>query len=234
VNNQTGGKILIIEDEADIAKMVSLRLENNDFSVLQADSGERGLDLIRERKPDLVLLDLMLPGIRGLDVLRFIRKRPETAKMPVLIVSALGEEHDVVAGLENGADDYLSKPFSMSVLVARINALMRRTRADEKQLPFYDFGTLQIDTEQHRIWTDDTEIALTKTEYRLLLALVTAKGRVLTRNQLIDKAIGSDSDVFDRTIDVHITSLRNKLGSAKDFIETVRGAGYRFNFADKQ
>ncbi|MDR2762453.1 MAG: response regulator transcription factor [Planctomycetaceae bacterium] len=254
-------RILIIEDEADILSMVSLRLKSRGYEVHGADSGLVGLKLIAEWRPDLVLLDLMLPELGGLDLLRHVRSDKRFTRMPILIISALGEESDVVVGLELGADDYLSKPFNMSVLVARVNALLRRVKADsdddistsksdsaaasssavsassisadsnndKKNTKSITFGSLRIDAESYKVFISEKQIILTGTEYRLLVALLSAKGRVLTRNQLIDAAIGNDAIVIDRTIDVHLASLRSKLGEMREIIETVRGVGYRIS-----
>jgi two-component system phosphate regulon response regulator PhoB len=231
-------QILVIEDEKDILSMVRLRLESRGFDVVTAESGEFALQWLADHKPDLILLDLMLPGISGLEVLKHIRTNPNIAKIPILIVSALGEESDVVVGLERGADDYLSKPFNMSILMARVNALLRRSRPESENKPgkekkedsddFILLGPLRIDTKRYHVFVEGKQVALTSTEYRLLLTLIASRGRVLTRNQLIDEAIGNESIVTDRTIDVHLTSLRGKLGSARNLIETVRGVGYRF------
>ncbi|MDR0390993.1 MAG: response regulator transcription factor [Planctomycetaceae bacterium] len=238
-------RILIIEDEADILSMVSLRLKSRGYEVCGAATGSLGLRLISEWRPDLVLLDLILPELGGLEVLRWVRSDKRFARIPILIVSALGEESDVVVGLELGADDYLSKPFSMSVLVAHVNALLRRAKTDadanidtENNTNTHNLknnttsksivlGSLSVDTESYQVFISDKQIILTGTEYRLLVALLTAKGRVLTRNQLIDAAIGNSAIVIDRTIDVHLASLRNKLGKMREIIETVRGVGYR-------
>ncbi|MDR2757691.1 MAG: response regulator transcription factor [Planctomycetaceae bacterium] len=234
----TKEQILVIEDEKDILSMVRLRLESRGFEVFTAESGELALQWMSEHKPDLILLDLMLPGISGLEVLKQIRTNQDIAKIPILIVSALGEESDVVVGLERGADDYLSKPFSMSILMARVNALLRRSKPETENIPinekkensedFIILGSLRIDIKRYHVFVENKPVTLTSTEYRLLLTLIASKGRVLTRNQLIDEAIGNDSIVTDRTIDVHLTSLRSKLGSARNLIETVRGVGYRF------
>ncbi|MDR1289749.1 MAG: response regulator transcription factor, partial [Planctomycetaceae bacterium] len=172
--------------------------------------------------------------------LRRVRLDKRYVRMPILILSALGEESDVVVGLELGADDYLSKPFNMSILVARVNALLRRARVDvdeeevdesnsddNKTSKSIIIGSLRVETENYKVFIADKQIILTGTEYRLLVALLTANGRVLTRNQLIDSAIGNDAIVIDRTIDVHLASLRNKLGKMREIIETVRGVGYR-------
>ncbi|MDR2346136.1 MAG: response regulator transcription factor [Planctomycetaceae bacterium] len=233
-------RILIVEDEADIMSMISLRLKSRGYEVYGAETGLVGLKSIVELQPDLVLLDLMLPELGGLDLLRQIRSNKKYTRIPILIISALGEESDVVVGLELGADDYLSKPFNMSVLVARVNALLRRAKVDTNEINVSDsqndkglksivLGNLRIDTESYQVFISDKQIILTGTEYRLLVALLNAKGRVLTRNQLIDAAIGNDAIVVDRTIDVHLTSLRNKLGKMREIIETVRGVGYRIS-----
>jgi DNA-binding response OmpR family regulator len=233
-------RILIIEDESDILSMVSLRLKSHGYEVCGAETGTIGLRLISDWVPDLVLLDLVLPELGGLDVLRCVRSDERFARIPILIVSALGEESDVVVGLELGADDYLSKPFSMSVLVAHVNALLRRTKTadtennqntlnlkNEKKPKSIILGALSVDTESYQVFIANKQIILTATEYRLLVTLLNAKGRVLTRNQLIDAAIGNSAIVIDRTIDVHLASLRNKLGKMREIIETVRGVGYR-------
>jgi len=220
--------ILIIEDEADIREMVRLRLKKEGHDVLVADSGEAGLAVALERRPDLILLDLMLPIMSGFEVLRKIKAERTIARTPIIIVSARGEESDVVVGLELGADDYVTKPFNMAVLIARVNALLRRTNsAEETNENLIVAGPVQIDVTGHNVLLDDEPLSLTKTEFQLLYELVCAKGRVLTRNQLIEQAIG-DAYVTDRTIDVHLASLRNKLGDFRSLIETVRGVGYRF------
>jgi two-component system phosphate regulon response regulator PhoB len=237
-------RILVIEDERDILSMIQLRLESQGFVVVTAESGELALRWMAEHEPDLIILDLMLPGINGLEVLKQIRNNQNIAKVPILIVSALGGENDVIVGLELGADDYLIKPFNMSIFVARINALLRRSQTkpkpnhenkpnnknQENSEDFIVIGTIRIDTNCHHLFVENKLVALTNTEYRLLLALIASKGRVLTRDQLIDEAIGNNSVVTDRTIDVHLASLRSKLGSARNMIETVRGIGYRFKF----
>ena len=221
-------RILIVEDEIDVLDMLELRLTKERFEVLKAADGETGLKKTISEAPDLVVLDLMLPLVPGLEVLRNIRANPMAANIPILIVSARGEESDIIVGLELGADDYVVKPFNMSVLVARINALLRRSASTEDGTTnFLRLGTIEIDVERFQVYVEGSPIVLTRTEFRILYALVTSKGRVLTRNQLIEKAIGTDAIVTDRTVDVHLTSLRTKLGSARDVIETVRGIGYR-------
>jgi len=228
--------ILIIEDEADIREMLRLRLKKEGHDVLVADSGESGLAVALERRPDLILLDLMLPIMSGFEVLRKIKVERTVARTPIIIVSARGEESDIVVGLELGADDYVTKPFNMAVLIARVNALLRRTvSAEETTETLIVAGPVRIDVTGYQAFlcrepcdSQSVEpLPLTKTEFQLLYVLVRAKGHVLTRNQLIERAIG-DAYVTDRTIDVHLASLRNKLGDSRSLIETVRGVGYRF------
>ncbi len=228
-------KILIIEDEIDILDMLALRMTRERFEVLKASNGETGLGKALDESPDLVLLDLMLPLLPGLEVLRKIRENHGTARLPVIIISARGEESDVIVGLELGADDYVAKPFNMSVLVARINALLRRADSTaEDASNRVRIGPVEIDVDRFLVSVQGLPVSLTRTEFRILYALATSKGRVLTRNQLIDRAIGTDAVVTDRTIDVHLTSLRNKLGAARDMIETVRGIGYRLGGTSNQ
>jgi len=226
----TGKQIIIVEDERDIADLVAMRLKRERYDVDVAHDGLEGLSKIRSAPPDLVLLDLMLPKMSGMEVAAELRKDPRTADVPIIMLTAKGEESDIVVGFHVGADDYVTKPFSMSVLLARIAALLRR--AEAKTAPEQDFiqaGPICIDKQRHRVEIEGEEITLTLTEFRLLVAIVAGRGRVLTRDQLISKAMGADAVVTDRTIDVHVTSLRRKLGSARNYIETVRGVGYRLS-----
>ncbi len=221
-------RILVIEDEKDILTNIKLRLESRGLIVFAAESGEEGLEIARKKIPDAILLDLMLPGISGLEVLRQIRADRTLAHIPVMIVSALGEETDVVVGLEMGADDYMSKPFNAAVLLARTHALLRRNRQEDDK-GILQMGPIKIDLEALYVLVDNQPVNLTGSEYRLLLALALSKGRVLTRNQLIDSVLDGDMFVTERTIDVHMAGLRGKLGEARKMIETVRGVGYRLN-----
>ncbi|MCD4825065.1 MAG: response regulator transcription factor [Phycisphaerae bacterium] len=221
-------RIIIIEDERDMAELVAMRLKREGYDVEMAHDGLDGLRAVQASPPDLVLLDLMLPGMPGVEVAKEIRNDPRTSGLPVIMLTAKGEESDIVVGLHVGADDYMTKPFSMSVLVARIAAVLRRSR---------DFGSpggkvlkagpIQIDADRHLVEVDGADVSLTLTEFRLLVAIISARGRVLDRNQLIDQALGMDAIVTDRTIDVHLTALRKKLGDARKYIQTVRGLGYR-------
>ena len=223
----THKRIIIVEDEHDIAELVAMRLRRERYEVEVASTGPDGLQLARCNRPDLVLLDIMLPGMPGTDVLRELRGDPRTAAVPVIMLTARTEDVDVVVGLQLGADDYVTKPFSMSVLLARISAVLRRAEAPPPGQGVLEVGPLRIDPACHRVELDGREIALTATEFRILLAIVAARGRVLSRSQLIDQALGLGTVVTDRTIDVHLAGLRRKLGRARKCIGTVRGVGYR-------
>ena len=223
-------RIILVEDEPDMAELVAMRLEREHFDVDVAHNGLDGLKKIRSQPPDLVLLDIMLPGLSGTEVLREVRGDPNTSHVPVIMLTARSEESDIVVGLHLGADDYVTKPFNMSVLLARIQAVLRRAEsAGDASLDkgILVAGPIQINQETHRVQVDGKAVSLTLTEFRLLAALVAARGRVMTRNQLIDRAMGMDVVVTDRTIDVHLAALRRKLGKARKHIQTVRGLGYR-------
>ena len=221
-------RIVIVEDEADMAELIAMRLKREHYKVTVCDDGLRALDAILSDPPDLVVLDLMLPGISGTEITARLRANPTTARVPIIMLTALAEESDIVVGLHVGADDYMTKPFSMSVLVARIAALLRRAEAQQTDgANTLSAGPIEIDLSRHRVRVDGRDITLTLTEFRLLAAIIGAGGRVLQRDQLIDSAMGADTIVTDRTIDVHMTALRKKLGEARKYIQTVRGVGYR-------
>jgi DNA-binding response OmpR family regulator len=222
-------RIVLVEDERDMAELVALRLKKEGYDVEVAFNGNDGYRVIQSEPPDLILLDLMLPGMSGTELAQKLRNDPRTAEVPIIMVTAKSEESDVVVGLHIGADDFVSKPFSMSVLMARISAVLRRSSApsDKPAKRVIKIGPINIDQDRHQAEVDGETLALTLTEFRLLSALAAARGRVLTRNQLIDQAIGMDAIVTDRTIDVHLTSLRRKLGGARKYLKTVRGVGYR-------
>ncbi len=225
-----GGHVLLVEDEQDIRELVRYNLTRQGFHVSCAATGEDGLEQARRDTPDLVLLDLMLPGLDGLEVCRQLKRQAKTSGIPIVMVSAKGEERDVVAGLELGADDYITKPFSPKVLLARVRAVMRRkgqAAADEETL--LHRGELSIDPGRHQVRTESGEtIELTRTEFRILHLLARRPGWVYTRGKIVLGAQGSDVAVTDRSVDVHIVSLRRKLGECGRLIETVRGVGYRF------
>jgi len=223
-------RILVVEDERDMAELIALRLSRAGYAVEHAYDGQDGLARIRSSKPDLVLLDIFLPRMSGIDVLKEVRQDPRTSTVPVIIVTARGEETDVIVGLQLGADDYIPKPFNSSLLLARIEAVLRRSsQSPSSGKGPLTVGEVVVDPERYVVEVAGKPVALTPTEFRLLMALASAKGRILTRNQLIDQGISPDAVVSDRTIDVHLTAMRRKLGKARDYIKTIRGIGYRFS-----
>jgi two-component system, OmpR family, alkaline phosphatase synthesis response regulator PhoP len=221
-------RILLIEDEEDIAALIKLQAELSGYKLHVEVDGINGYRAIEREKPDLVLLDIMLPGENGLDVCRRIKGNPELKNIPIIIVSAKGEELDVVLGLELGSDDYVQKPFSPKVLFSRIKAILRRGKEPEKSTKMVKFSDFILDIERYILRQSDKVIPLTLSEFGILRRLVSNRGKVLTRNQLLDDINNDDSFIVDRNIDVHIASLRKKLGPTFDWIETVRGVGYRF------
>ena len=223
-------KVLVVDDEKDIVELVAYNLGRNGYEAIVAHDGNEALELAAKETLDLIILDLMLPGIDGTEVARRLKADPRTAPIPIVMLTAKGEETDVVIGLTIGADDYVTKPFSMKVLLARVGSVLRRADAGPQGAPeggLLRAGPLNIDTLKHEVSVENEPVKLTLTEFKLLSALVTARGRVLTRDQLMDKAMGTDVFVTDRAIDVHITSIRKKLGSANWLVNTVRGVGYR-------
>ncbi len=220
-------KVTIIEDERDLAELLAYNLEKEGWQTTIAMDGKRGLELVREELPDLVILDLMLPEMNGLDVCRHLRKNRETAAIPIIMVTAKGDEIDRVVGFEVGADDYLVKPYSTGELRMRIKAVLRRTRPHLQEERVLSFGMLTIDTVRHLITVNNQTVNLTATEFKLLLTLAERSGRMQSRDQLLTEVwdYGNSSD--SRTVDTHITRLRNKLGAAGEMIHTVRGYGYK-------
>ncbi len=222
--------ILIIEDEPDIASTLAYNLKKQGFSTQTAATGESGLAFAQGAStPDLILLDLMLPDLSGHEVCQQLRSHRRTKSVPIIMLTARGEEEDRVAGFEHGADDYVTKPFSVRELVSRIRAVRRRCQANgETDTLFLRAGIIRMDLDAHRVWVDDAEVELTAIEYRLLHTFVERKGRVQSRDQLIDAVWGMGTAITNRTIDVHIKRLRTKLGpTASDYIDTVWGVGYR-------
>ncbi len=222
-------KILIVEDEPDILQLVTYNLTREGFDVVGVPTGEDGLKEARSGHYDLLLLDLMLPGINGLDVCRTLRREDETERLPIVMLTARGEDIDIVTGLELGADDYVTKPFSPRVLTARIRAVLRREKppseATDQPLSVHD---ITIDPRRHHVEAAGQFIDLTATEFGVLHFLARRPGWVFTRTQIIEAVKGDDYPVTDRSVDVQIVGLRRKLGSSGDHIETVRGIGYRF------
>jgi two-component system, OmpR family, alkaline phosphatase synthesis response regulator PhoP len=222
-------KLLVVEDDADIRELIRHSMVKEGYDVTAVTHGEEGLTLAQQGTFDLLLLDLMLPGIDGLEVCRRVRADNNLRKTGILIITAKDDEVDVVTGLELGADDYLVKPFSVRVLLARVRALLRRMRENVTDVEdsMINLGPLRIDPSRHLVSVEDKSVDLTLAEFRILQSLARRPGRVLTRNQLLDLALGQDHFVLDRTIDVHVSALRRKLGDAGHWVETVRGVGYR-------
>ena len=229
-----GQKILVVEDEPDISKLVSYNLAQERFKVLTAEDGEQALKVIQREKPNLVVLDLMLPGLSGMEVCKILRDRPETAKLPILMLTAKASETDRVVGLEMGADDYLAKPFSPREMVARVRAILRRANnaAHAEAPPAYDRGGLKIDFTTYEVFVRGRTVKLTLKEFELLRFLVQNPNRVLSRDQLLDRVWGGETFVTPRTVDVHIRRLRKAIekdDSKPKWILTLRGVGYKFD-----
>jgi two-component system alkaline phosphatase synthesis response regulator PhoP len=227
-------KIVVIEDEDDILEVIAYNLKREGYEVITSTSGEDGLEKIEKSSPQLVVLDLMLPEIDGLELCRKLKSDPLTRSIPVIMVTAKGEESDVVLGLGVGADDYVTKPFSPKELVARVKALLRRSRVrpegDSRER--IAFGGVVIDPQRHDVQVDGEPVTLTATEFRLLHFLASHPGRVFTRDHLLTRVIGEEAIVIDRNIDVHVRAIRKKLGGHRELIETIRGVGYRFKDRD--
>jgi len=229
----TRPRVLVVEDEQDLCQLLEYNLTRDGFDVKIAYTGEEGARLLAEQPFELILLDLMLPQMDGLELCRRVKRDPATAAVPIIMVTAKGEEADIVTGLELGADDYITKPFSPRVLLARIRAVLRRqevaaatdTTEDE---PKIQHGRLTIYPDRHEAFVDDEKLDLTATEFRLLRLLANRPGRVYTRQQIIELIHGGQSAVTDRSVDVQVVSLRRKLQRYADLIQTIRGVGYRF------
>jgi two-component system phosphate regulon response regulator PhoB len=222
-------KILIVEDEEDVLELIRYNLEKNGYLTDSALSGRKALEKIRSTSPDMILLDLMLPEVDGLEICRNVKKDANTADIPVIMLTAKGTEADIVAGLEMGADDYITKPFSPRVLMARVKAVLRRKEmesgTDKATLRIHE---IEIDPGRHKVTVSGKPVKLTTTEFSLLRFLASRPGWVFTRYQIVDAVHGSDYPVTDRSVDVQVVGLRKKLGCAGQYIETVRGVGYRF------
>jgi two-component system phosphate regulon response regulator PhoB len=221
-------RILVVDDEPDILEVVRYNLEKADLEVMTAKDGEEAIDLARSGSPDLVVLDLMLPGIEGEEVCRILKRDEATRSIPVLMLTAKGQEVDRVVGLELGADDYVVKPFSPRELVLRVRAILRRAQPDSESEATVQFGALTVDPVEHRVLLSGEPLDLTATEFKLLTTLLSRRGRVQSREDLLHSVWGYEYAGYGRTVDTHIRRLREKLGEASDYIETVRGVGYRF------
>jgi two-component system phosphate regulon response regulator PhoB len=208
--------------------LIAYHFKQSGFPVLTASSGASGLELAKKEKPSLIILDLMLPEMDGKDVCRAVKSNPLTQMIPIIMLTAKSEEVDRIVGFELGADDYVTKPFSPRELVLRVKAILRRKEAPQAEGKMIRIGELSVDTARHRVALKDTPVQLTSTEFKLLLELAANRGRVLTREILLDKVWGYTYEGYARTVDTHIRRLREKLGSAGAYIETIRGVGYRF------
>ena len=226
-------RILLIEDEEDIASLIKMQADISGYKLHIEVDGVNGFRTIEREKPDLVILDIMLPGQSGFDVCRKMKSSSELKSIPVIIISAKSEELDILLGLELGADDYVIKPFSTKVLFSRIKAVLRRSKEAEKSVKVLKFGSFVLEVDRYLLRNNDTVIPLTLSEFSILRRLLMNSGKVFTRNQLLDD-INNDAFIVDRNIDVHIASLRKKLGPNCRWIETVRGIGYRFRDRDPQ
>jgi len=221
-------RILVVDDEPDLLELVRLNLDQAGYQVDTAETGSEALDRVRSLRPDLVVLDLMLPDVPGTEVCRQIRADADLAGIPIIMLTARADEVDRVVGFELGADDYVTKPFSPRELTLRVRAVLRRKGSGPELVESLQHGSLRVDPERHRCFIHDEEVELTAKEFDLLLRLMRRPGRVMTREHLLDEVWGSDITVTTRTIDTHMKRLREKLGDAAALIETVRGVGYRF------
>jgi len=222
-------QILVVDDEEDILELVSFNLTKEGYQVICTTTGEKAIEIIRTQRPDLVVLDLMLPGINGLEVAKILKHDPGTRDILIVMLTAKGEESDIVAGLELGADDYVTKPFSPRILAARVKAVLRRKLSDSSATSeIVKIHNLIIHPGRREVLVDDKPVTLTFTEFGILNYLAQRPGWVFTRSQIVDQVKGSEYFVTDRSVDVQIVGLRRKLGSAGSYIETVRGVGYRF------
>lgn len=227
-------KILVVEDDEDIMELISYNLERENYTVVKAGSGEKALQKITKDRPDMVLLDLMLPGTDGLQVCKKIKADPGTARIPVIMVTAKGEEADIITGLEAGADDYITKPFRPKELIARVRAVLRRDARDNgaDESGTININNIVLDPGRRLVTVKGKPVELTFTEFQILHVMAKRAGWVFTRYQIVDAVRGDDYSVTDRAVDVQIVGLRKKLGEAGSCIETVRGVGYRFRDSD--
>lgn len=220
--------VLIVEDDPDIVELLQYNLERAGFRVITAQDGESGLREARTRQPNAIFLDLMLPGVDGLQVCRQLKEQEATRAIPVIMITAKGEEGDIVLGLELGADDYIPKPFSPREVVARLRAVLRRGRDKERGAPTrIEMGSVVLDAERHEVLVDGQELPFTRAEFRLLWKLASRPGRVFSRDELVDGITGGEAYILDRNVDVHVSSIRKKLGTEAGIIATVRGVGYK-------
>ncbi len=229
-----GAQILVVDDEPDILSVLVFHLSREGYRVSTAINGPGALATAEKERPDLIVLDLMIPGMDGYEVLKRLRRDARTAEIPVMLLTARREEDERVRGFEVGADDYVTKPFSARELLLRVEALLRRSKAEPVSATRrLAVGPVELDRDAHRAFSDGDEMALTPLEYRLLEVLLERRGRVQTRRQLLQAVWDTNAAIETRTVDMHVARLRSKLGSAAPLIETVRGVGYRFRALDK-
>ena len=224
-------KVAVIEDDRDINELIAYNLQKEGFNVIRSLDGGQGLFLIQKERPDLVLLDLMLPGMDGLEICQALKQNGATKDIPIVMITAKGEESDVVVGLQMGADDYITKPFSLKVLLARVKMIFRRGKKAQSfgsSQSFRDFGAVVVDLLKHKVTVNGESVVFTAIEFAILEFLSRSPGRVYTRDQILDNVWKEGKFIIDRAVDVHVRGLRKKLGDAADFVETVRGVGYRF------
>ena len=219
--------VLVVDDEPDLRELIQYNLTQSGHSVLTASDGVSALELAQSKIPDVIVLDVMMPGLTGIEVTKRLRSQTQTSSIPIIMLTAKVQEAHELEGLHAGADDYITKPFSMPILIARINSLSRRTKMDSDSGATLTVGPVSINLNEHLVTIDDLPIHLTITEFRLLATLVQSKGKVLSRAELISRAIGPAVTVTPRTVDVHITALRKKMGDQAILISTVRAVGYR-------
>lgn len=222
-------KVLVVDDESDILTLLEYNLRKAGFVVLLAKDGPEAIEAARSRRPELILLDIMLPNMEGTEVLKRLKSHDSTRSIPVIMLTAKGEEVDKIIGFELGAEDYITKPFSPRELILRVKAVLKRSSEpqDDKE-KIFSFNELSLDFTRHKVTVKGALVELSSTEFKLLSELIEARGRVLSRDTILDRAWGRDCYVTERTVDTHVRRLRSKLGGAGDYIETVRGVGYRF------
>jgi len=219
--------ILIVEDEIDILELLDYHIQAEGFNTVTCNSGDKALDIVKHKRPDLIILDIMLPGLIGTEVCKTLKQQEDTKQIPIIMLTAKAEEIDRVVGFELGADDYVTKPFSPRELILRVKAILKRISSPEENVEIIQFNGITINVPKHQVSLDNKVIGLTATEFKLLLTLVERKGRVQTRDMLLESVWGYDYAGFTRTVDTHMRRLRSKLGIWGDCIETVRGVGYR-------
>jgi two-component system phosphate regulon response regulator PhoB len=226
-----GERILVVDDEKDILNLLIHSLGKAGFKTIAASDGTTALRIARESHPDIILLDLLLPDLEGTEIQKLLKQDPKTKGIPVIMVTAKGEEVDKIVGLELGADDYITKPFSVRELVLRVKAVLKRVKGQGEEKKEITIGDLTIDPKRYKVWVNKDSILLTATEFKLLLELVENRGKVMTRDALLNNVWGYSYEGYSRTVDTHVRRLREKLGKVGEYIETVRGIGYSFREA---